>query len=253
MACKDTVRLYWLHCELFVTLLMPDLQALIFDMDGVIVDNTPVQARAFQLFFRDQEVDADATDILRRLNGAPASEILKEAFAKKPQPDEKLESFAEQREFLYRTLYWDDRRPLPGLVKFLEAARAAGLKIGLGSGSGQESIAYILDGLGLRRFFDVVISKDDVDKGKPHGDTYSVTAEKLGVRPEHCAVFEDAVLGEQAAYRAGMACVAVASTLPGQDFQAPLLVIRDFTELTPERLREAFDKAGAVPKPRHKA
>jgi len=253
MACKDTVRLYWLHCELFVTLLMPDLQALIFDMDGVIVDNTPVQARAFQLFFRDQEVDADATDILRRLNGAPASEILKEAFAKKPQPDEKLESFAEQREFLYRTLYWDDRRPLPGLVEFLEAARAAGLKIGLGSGSGQESIAYILDGLGLRRFFDVVISKDDVDKGKPHGDTYSVTAEKLGVRPEHCAVFEDAVLGEQAAYRAGMACVAVASTLPGQDFQAPLLVIRDFTELTPERLREAFDKAGAVPKPRRKA
>jgi len=232
---------------------MSDLQALIFDMDGVIVDNTLIQARAFQLLFRDQAVDADAIQLLRRLNGAPASEILKEAFAKKPQPDEKLESFAEQREFLYRTLYWDDRRPLPGLVEFLEAARASGLKIGLGSGSGQESIAYILDGLDLRRFFDVVISKDDVDKGKPHGDTYSVTAKKLGVDPAQCVVFEDAVLGEQSAYRAGMPCVAVASTLPGQDFQAPLLVIRDFTELTPERLREAFDKAGAVPKPRRKA
>jgi HAD superfamily hydrolase (TIGR01509 family) len=232
---------------------MSDLQALIFDMDGVIVDNTLIQARAFQLLFRDQAVDADAIQLLRRLNGAPASEILKEAFAKKPQLDEKLESFAEQREFLYRTLYWDDRRPLPGLVEFLEAARASGLKIGLGSGSGQESIAYILDGLDLRRFFDVVISKDDVDKGKPHGDTYSVTAKKLGVDPAQCVVFEDAVLGEQSAYRAGMPCVAVASTLPGQDFQAPLLVIRDFTELTPERLREAFGKAGAVPKPRSKA
>jgi beta-phosphoglucomutase family hydrolase len=228
---------------------MPKLQALIFDMDGVIVDNTPVQARAFQLFFRDQEVEADATQLLRRLNGAPASEILKEAFAKKPQPDEKLAAYAEQREFLYRTLYWDDRRVLPGLVEFLEAARAAGLKIGLGSGSGQESIGYILDGLDLRRFFDVVVSKDDVDKGKPHGDTYSVTAEKLGVDPAQCVVFEDAILGEQAAYRAGMQCVAVASTLPGRDFQAPLLVIRDFTELTPERLSEAFDQAGAVPEP----
>jgi HAD superfamily hydrolase (TIGR01509 family) len=222
---------------------MPELQALIFDMDGVIVDNTPIQARAFQLLFRDQDVDADAAQLLRRLNGAPASEILKEAFAKKPQPDEKLESFAEQREFLYRTLYWDDRQPLPGLVEFLEAARASGLKIGLGSGSGQESIGYILDGLNLRRFFDVVISKDDVDKGKPHGDTYSVTAEKLGVAPAQCVVFEDAVLGEQP-------CVAVASTLPGRDFQAPLLVIRDFTELTPERLREEFDKMDAVPKPK---
>jgi HAD superfamily hydrolase (TIGR01509 family) len=229
---------------------MPELQALIFDMDGVIVDNTLIQARAFQLLFRDQDVDADAAQLLRRLNGAPASEILKEAFAKKPQPDEKLESFAEQREFLYRTLYWDDRQPLPGLVEFLEAARASGLKIGLGSGSGQESIGYILDGLNLRRFFDVVISKDDVDKGKPHGDTYSVTAEKLGVAPAQCVVFEDAVLGEQSAYRAGIPCVAVASTLPGRDFQAPLLVIRDFTELTPERLREEFDKMDAVPKPK---
>lgn len=218
-------------------------------MDGVLVDNTPVQARAFQLFFRDQEVEADATQLLRRLNGAPASEILKEAFAKQPQPDEKLESYAEQREFLYRTLYWDDRRPLPGLVEFLEAARAAGLKIGLGSGAGQESIGYILDGLNLRRFFDVVVSKDDVDKGKPHGDTYSVTAEKLGVAPAQCVVFEDAVLGEQAAYRAGIRCVAVTSTLPGRDFQAPLLVIRDFTELTPERLTGLLDAAGAVPKP----
>jgi HAD superfamily hydrolase (TIGR01509 family) len=229
---------------------MPELQALIFDMDGVIVDNTPIQARAFQLLFRDQDVDADAAQLLRRLNGAPASEILKEAFAKKPQPDEKLEAYAEQREFLYRTLYWDDRQPLPGLVEFLEAARALGLKIGLGSGSGQESIGYILDGLNLRRFFDVVISKDDVDKGKPHGDTYSVTAEKLGVAPAQCVVFEDAVLGEQSAYRAGIPCVAVASTLPGRDFQAPLLVIRDFTELTPERLREEFDKMDAVPKPK---
>lgn len=228
---------------------MPNLQALIFDMDGVIIDNTLVQARAFQLLFRDQAVEADAQQLLRRLNGAPASEILKDAFGEAASEKE-LTAFADQREFLYRTLYWDERRALPGLMEFLEAARAAGLKIGLGTGSGQPSIAYILDGLNLRRFFDVVISKDDVDKGKPHGDTYSVTAEKLGVDPAHCVVFEDALLGEQSAYRAGMQCVAVASTLPGRDFQAPLLVIRDFTELTPARLREQFEQAPAVPQPK---
>jgi HAD superfamily hydrolase (TIGR01509 family) len=176
--------------------------------------------------------------------------VCKEAFADKPQSDDRLEEIAGQREFLYRTLYWDDRRPLPGLVEFLEAARAAGLKIGLGTGSGQETIGYILDDLNLRRFFDVVITKDDVDKGKPHADTYAVTAEKLGVKPENCVVFEDALLGEQAAYRAHMHCVAVTSTLPGRDFQAPLLVIRDFTELTPERLEEVFAPVGAAPQPR---
>jgi beta-phosphoglucomutase family hydrolase len=229
---------------------MPDLQALIFDMDGVLIDNTPVQARAFQLLFRDHGIQADATQLLRRLNGAPASEILKEAFADQPQTDDKLEELAGQREFLYRTLYWDDRRPLPGLVEFLEAARAAGLKIGLGTGSGQETIGYILDDLNLRRFFDVVVTKDDVDKGKPHADTYATTAKKLGVKPENCVVFEDALLGEQAAYRAHMHCVAVASTLPGRDFQAPLLVIRDFTELTPGQVTDVFGPAGAAPQPR---
>ncbi|GAB3635381.1 beta-phosphoglucomutase family hydrolase [Hymenobacter arcticus] len=228
---------------------MPDLQALIFDMDGVLIDNTAVQARAFQLLFRDQGVQTDATQLLRRLNGAPASDILKEAFAENPQPDDKLEELAGQREFLYRTLYWDDRRALPGLVEFLEAARAAGLKIGLGTGSGQETIGYILDDLNLRRFFDVVVTKDDVEQGKPHADTYAVTAHKLGIAPAHCVVFEDALLGEQAAYRAHMHCVAVTSTLPGRDFQAPLLIIRDFTELTPAELRTAFEAVGPVPKP----
>lgn len=228
---------------------MPDLQALIFDMDGVIVDNTPVQARAFQLLFRDLAIEADALQLLCRLNGSPATVILKEAFADaKPASDGELESYADQREFLYRTLYWDERQAAPGLVEFLEAARAAGLKIGLGSGSGQQTIGYILDGLNLRRFFDVVISKDDVDKGKPHGDTYSVTAEKLGVAPAHCLVLEDAILGEQAAYRAGMHVVALTTALKAKDFQAPLLAIQDFTELRPARLRELFSQQGEVPK-----
>lgn len=76
-----------------------------------------------------------------------------------------------------------------------------------------------------------------------------MVAQKLGVAPAHCVVFEDAILGEQAAYRARMPCVAVATTLKAKDFQAPLTVIRDFTELTPARLHELFEAAGPVPKP----
>jgi len=227
---------------------MPDLQAFVFDMDGVILDNTPVQARAFQLLFRDLGLKADAYQLLRRLNGMPATDILKQVIAK-PTPEKDLKKYADQREFMYRTLYWDERRPLAGLVDFLEAARAAGLKIGLGSGSANDTLSYVLDYLDLRRFFDVVVGADDVESGKPHPETYAVVAEKLGVKPENCLVFEDALLGEQAAYKAGMRCVAVTSTLSAAEFQAPLAVVRDFTETTPEQLREQFAQAGAVPKP----
>jgi HAD superfamily hydrolase (TIGR01509 family) len=227
---------------------MPDLRALIFDMDGVIVDNTPVQARAFQLLFRDLDLTTNARRLLRRLNGMPATAILKSVF-RHPVPEKDLKTYADQREFLYRALYWKQRRAAPGLVEFLQAARAAGLKIGLGSGSGQQTISYIIDHLDLRRHFDVVVGADDVNKGKPHAETYVVVAQKLGIDPANCLVFEDAILGEQAAYRAKMQVVALATELKAADFQAPLAVINDFTELVPTQLQELFGQQTSVPTP----
>lgn len=176
---------------------MPDSQpyALIFDMDGVLIDNTSYQARAFQLLFRDLGLTTNARRLLERLNGMPASKILETVFTN-PLPEKQLKEYAAQREFLYRVLYWNKRQAAPGLVKFLQAARAAGFKIGLGTGSGSDTIGYIIDHLDLRRYFDVVVGKDDVDRGKPHADTYVVTAKALGVPPERCVVFEDALMGE---------------------------------------------------------
>ncbi len=227
---------------------MPDLQALVFDLDGVILDNTLMQARAFQLLFEDLGVEADAYQLLRRLNGMPATDILKQVL-EEPASQKELKKYADQREFLYRTLYRAERRPTAGLVDFLKAARAAGLKIGLGTGSANDTLSYVLDYLDLRPFFDIVVGADDVDAGKPHPETYAAVADKLAIKPAHCLVFEDAVLGEQAAYRAGMRCVAITSTLARTEFQAPLAAARDFTELTPAQLQQQFAQAGAVPKP----
>ncbi|GAB3655474.1 beta-phosphoglucomutase family hydrolase [Hymenobacter agri] len=222
--------------------------ALIFDMDGVLVDNTPVQARAFQLLFRDLGLTTNARQLLRRLNGMPAGDIIQSVF--RHSIDKKqLDIYAEQREFLYRTLYWSQRQALPGLVEFLNAARAEGFKVGLGTGSGGPTLSYILDYLDLRQYFDVIIGKDDVPKGKPHPDTYSITAARLGVKPENCIVFEDALLGEQAAYRAGMRCVGVATSLPAKAFQNPLMVITDFTEINPGRLLQLLAQQPVAPKP----
>ncbi|NVO30831.1 HAD family hydrolase [Hymenobacter lapidiphilus] len=222
--------------------------ALIFDMDGVIIDNTAAQARAFQLLFRDLGLTTNARRLLRRLNGMPAGEILQHVFTK-PVPKKQLAEFAAQRELLYRVLYWHKRQALPGLREFLQAARAAGFRIALGTGSGTETISYILDHLDLRRYFDMVVGKDDVSKGKPHPDTYTTTAHKLGIEPARCVVFEDALLGEQAAYRAGMRCIGVSTTLNAADFQAPLTVIPDFTHLTPQQVLALLKQHPEAPKP----
>ncbi|WP_211320152.1 HAD-IA family hydrolase [Hymenobacter nivis] len=76
-----------------------------------------------------------------------------------------------------------------------------------------------------------------------------MVAQKLGVAPADCVVFEDAVLGEQAAHRAGMHCVAITSSLPAKAFQAPLLAIKDFTGLTPAGLLAARQAQLVGPRP----
>ncbi|WP_375434230.1 HAD family hydrolase [uncultured Hymenobacter sp.] len=222
--------------------------ALIFDMDGVLIDNTAFQARAFQLLFRDLGLTTNARRLLERLNGMPATKILETVFTSDVSKKQ-LTTYADQREFLYRTIYWDKRKEVPGLTKFLKAARAAGFKLGLGTGSGNDTIGYIIDHLDIRQYFDVVITKDDVDKGKPHADTYTVTARKLGVPPERCVVFEDALVGEQAAYKAGMRCIAVSTSIKPNKFQAPMTVIKDFTDLTPEKVLELVGQHSEIPKP----
>ncbi|GAA4378375.1 HAD-IA family hydrolase [Hymenobacter koreensis] len=226
---------------------MPDY-ALIFDMDGVLINNTRYQARAFQLLFRELGLTTNALTLLKRLNGMPATNILKTVF-RHPVPEKELKQYADRREFLYRVLYWEKRQETAGLTAFLQAARAAGFKIGLGTGSPPETISYIIDHLDLRRYFDVVIGKEDVDKGKPHADTFTVTARKLGVPPERCVVFEDALLGEQAAYKAKMRCITISSALKAEQFQAPMQVIPDFRGLTPERVLELLAQHPETPKP----
>ena len=89
----------------------------------------------------------------------------------------------------------------------------------------------------------------DVKHGKPHPETWLITAKKLGVSPSTCIVFEDGLLGEQAAYRAGIRCIGVATTLEAKDFQAPLTVINDFTELTPAQLPALLAAQPETPKP----
>lgn len=222
--------------------------ALIFDMDGVLIDNTAYQARAFQLLLREHGLTTNARRLLERLNGMPATNILKTVF-RHEVPEEELKKYADQREFLYRVLYWNKRREVAGLTTFLKAARAAGFKIALGTGSPPETIEYIIDYLHLRPFFDCITGNADVERGKPHPETFAVAAQQLDVPPERCIVFEDALLGEQSAYKAGMRCICLSTSIKAGKFQNPMKVIRDFTQIVPQDVLDLIEKNPTAPKP----
>lgn len=210
---------------------------LLFDMDGVVCDNMPAHEEAWRRFFRERGIEIDAKDFRENTMGMPTREVLRYYFKRDFPPAEALE-LAAVKETLYRELYLPERRPAAGLLDFLKAARADGSRLGLGTGSRDDNVTFILDGLDLRRWFDAVVDGGEVVRGKPDPETFLTLAAKLGVAPADCVVFEDSLLGEEAASRAGMAVVAVTTSHRAGEFRRAALSVRDFAGLTPRRAAE---------------
>jgi len=110
----------------------------------------------------------------------------------------------------------------------------------IGSAAIPFNIDFVLDNLNIRHYFSAIVSADDVEKSKPHPQTFLDAAEKLGVNPADCIVFEDAPKGVETALNAGMQAVAITTTHEPAEFkQYPniLMFIRDYTD---ERLEQFF-------------
>ena len=199
-------------------------------MDGVVCDNMPAHTEAWRRYFRVRGIEIETRDFLANTMGMPTRDVLAYYFKRSVGPDEAA-SCANVKEKLYRKLYEPKRRAAPGLRRFLAAARAEGSRVGLGTGSKDDNVTFILDGLKLRASFDAIVDGGDVKKGKPDPETFLTLAEKLKVRPRDCVVFEDALLGEEAARRAGMKVVAVTTSHRAGEFRAAALAVRDFRKL----------------------
>jgi HAD superfamily hydrolase (TIGR01509 family) len=105
---------------------------------------------------------------------------------------------------------------LPGVVPWLESLLAAGIPCGIGSSTARANIDLSLELIGCKRYFSTIVSAEDVTLGKPDPSIFLLVASRLGMAPGKCVVFEDALFGIEAARRAGMKCVAVATTFPAE-------------------------------------
>ncbi len=213
--------------------------ALLFDLDGVVVDNMRFHEDAWREFFGRRGIPMDHDDFFRNTSGMPTRDVLS-YFFKRAVSAEEAAALGSAKEAIYRELYRPHLRPLAGLVELLESARAFGVKAGVGTGSLPENVSFVLDGLDLRRHFSTVVGAADVKKGKPDPETFLLLAERLGAPPERCVVFEDSLLGEKAARAAGMRLVAVTTSHAAAEFAAPDLAVSDFRGLTVENLAESL-------------
>lgn len=217
---------------------MNKIEACIFDLDGVIVDTAKYHFIAWRALAEELgfEFTIGDNERLKGVSRMKSLDILLEIGGLEFSEIEKL-AMAEKKNTLYVS-YIEKMTPeeiLPGVRQFLHELRKEGIKIALGSAS--KNSPMILDRIQLSGMFDVVVDGNSITEAKPNPEVFLKGAERLGVSPEKCVVFEDAIAGIEAARNAGMYCVGIGEpeTLGMAD-----LVIPGFEGFTVSKLKAPF-------------
>jgi len=216
-------------------------RAFIFDMDGTLVDNMRFHGEAWRKMLLENGIETDARSFLVKTAGKTNREIIPNFFA--DATEERLSELGLRKETLYRELFLPHRKVVGGVIEFLTKAESFGVKMAVATAAPVANMEFILDGLDLRRFFQAITTAADVSNGKPHPEIFLKSAEKLGIEPKHCLVFEDAVNGFEAAYRAGIKSIGIATVNSIEDIlklDSVVAAYDDFSSLTPSELIEKF-------------
>ncbi|TAH35573.1 MAG: HAD family phosphatase [Planctomycetota bacterium] len=194
-------------------------RAVVFDLDGTLVDNMPLHQEAFDRFARRHGLPPITAQLRRRLDGQRNRDIFPILFGR-PLPEDELRRYADEKETLYRELSPGKLRPLPGLTGFLALLERDRIPCGIATSAPEANVPHTLGELGLLERFPVIVRSEQVPRGKPHPDVFLEASRRLHVDPRTCLAFEDALLGVEAAVAAGMHAVAITTTFPEHEFRS---------------------------------
>ncbi len=213
--------------------------AAIFDWDGVIIDSSRQHELSWQQIARELQHELPP-GFFKKSFGMKNEKIIPELLGWATD-SENVGKIARRKEAIYRELIKKNGiEALPGVHDLLEQLRAASIPCAIGSSSARENISCIIDVLGVSKYFDVIICGADVHHGKPDPEVFQLAASRLGVTPDKCVVFEDAHVGLEAARRAAMKVVGVATTHPAETLHDADMVVDRLTEVTLEKLKGLF-------------
>jgi HAD superfamily hydrolase (TIGR01509 family) len=180
--------------------------ALIFDMDGLLIDSEPLYQKTEKKILADFGVeDFSILDEAFGMKNEEAFAMYVERLDLPADPDDLLNRCREQMLIMFE----EELQLMPHALTCLEAFHRKGHPMALASGSMRVLLNAATSRFGLEKYFPVMVSGDDVQRGKPDPEIFLLAAARLGVKPGDCLVFEDAVHGVTAAKAAGMYCVAV--------------------------------------------
>ena len=214
-----------------------DTKAVIWDMDGVIADTALYHRQAWQKVLLKKGINFTEENF-QRYFGQRNEEIIRKILGEEKSQDE-IDEIAIEKEESFRSLIRPNIRSLPGVIELMESLTENEFRMALASSTPMENIRLLTESLGIDKYFQSIISAEDVTEGKPDPQVFLLAAESLAIEPGSCIVIEDAVAGVTAAKRAGMLCLAVTNTHPRESLQGADLIVdtleavtvKDFTDL----------------------
>lgn len=207
------------------------LRAIIFDFNGILVDDEPIHLELFQKVLEEEGLSLTDEDYYARYLGMDDRGCFRAVFKDRVRPldDDTLAKLIQRKAGYYRESIATRTVIFPG-VETLVSALAQRLPLAVASGALREEIEMILKGVGLKNYFQVIVSAEDVAEGKPHPEIFIKALRELNgkadkpIRSSECLVVEDSKEGILAAHRAGIKCLAVANSHPAGELRAEAVV-----------------------------
>lgn len=188
-------------------MIMIDIRAVIFDMDGVISDTQSICSFVESQLISEYGIELSPDEITERYSGISSKVLFPDIFqtAGVVMPD--LESLMQERRKRIDDAVRGRVKVIPGTVEFIKRLKSQSIPMAVASGSHPAFIELVLTELGVKQNFNAICSSYEVEKGKPDPDLFLLAAERLSIDPSYCLVVEDGVSGMVAAKRAGMRCI----------------------------------------------
>lgn len=210
-------------------------KAFLFDLNGTMINDMHYHVKAWHGILNQLGATISLEEMKQQCYGKN-HELLERIFPGRFSQDEKNE-LSWKKEEQYRKDFFPELRLLPGLHEFIQKAHAAGIKLVIGSAAIMPNIDFVLDGTDIRRYFEVIVSADNVANSKPHPETFLSCAQQLNISPQQCLVFEDAPAGVRSAANAGMEAVVITGHHAVEEFEGMdniIQFITDYNELSLE-------------------
>lgn len=207
-----------------------NIEAVIFDMDGTMINNMAYHKKAWREFFNRHDFSFSDEEFKQKISGKKNNQIFTEVF-NKPLSLEEIQKFTEEKESIYRQLYAPEIKEIQGLSSILQILKNKNLPLAIATTAPEKNRIFGLKALGLDGVFEVILGDEHVSKGKPDPEIYLETAKKLNVRPENCLVFEDTPFGVESGKSAGMTVVGLLSTHTKEELEKADYLINDYSEI----------------------